>query len=122
MCPCDQPFERFGHEAVPVAIEVRAKSECLTLFEHPDQAVYVFGPEDGSISKGVLRHCHRFVHIPARHCLNLSTAVAVILAHRRMWRQLHGREPILPLDAMLREQRGPVGSTPTLDAMGWDGK
>jgi predicted enzyme related to lactoylglutathione lyase len=65
--------------------------------------------------------CHRFVHIPARHCLNLATAVAVILAHRRMWRHLHGKEPILPLGAMLREQRGPVGRTPTLDAMGWDG-
>jgi len=122
LCPYPTPFDRFGREAVPVAVEVRENSECLTLFEHPDQAVYVFGPEDGSISKAFLRHCHRFVHIPARHCLNLASAVAVVLAHRRMWRQLNGKEPILPLNEMLHEQRGPVGGTPTLDAMGWDGK
>jgi tRNA(Leu) C34 or U34 (ribose-2'-O)-methylase TrmL len=122
MCPCDQPFDRFDRSAVPVAVEVREQSECLTLFEHPDEAVYVFGPEDGSIPKALLRHCHRFVHIPSRHCLNLSTAVAVILAHRRMWRQLNGKEPILPLSEMLREQRGAGQATPTLDSMGWDGK
>src|SRR4051794_41110879 len=31
--------------AEPVAVEVRENSECLTQFEHPDRAVYVFGPE-----------------------------------------------------------------------------
>jgi len=122
MCPCEHPFDRFDRGAVPVAVEVREQSECLTLFEHPDQAVYVFGPEDGSIPKALLRHCHRFVHIPSRHCLNLSTAVAVILAHRRMWRQLNGKEPVLPLSEMLREQRGASQATSTLDSMGWDGK
>jgi tRNA(Leu) C34 or U34 (ribose-2'-O)-methylase TrmL len=122
MCPHNQPFDQFARTAVPVAVEVRERSECLTLFEHPDDAAYVFGPEDGSIPKTLLRHCHRFVHIPSRHCLNLSTAVAVVLAHRRMWRQLNGKEPLVPLSEMLREQRGAGRETPTLDSMGWDGK
>ena len=59
---------------------------------------------------------------PSNHCLNLATAVAVVLAHRRMSRQLAGKEPILPLGEQLREHRGPVGPTPALDGMGWDGK
>lgn len=121
LCPCEQPLDRF-RQAVPVAVEVRERSEPLTTFEHPENAVYLFGPEDGSIPKAWLHRCHRFVHIPANHCLNLSTAVAVVLAHRRMSRQLAGREPILPLHQQLREQRGPVGATPVLDGMGWDGK
>ena len=124
MCPCDQPLDHFdkNDNAVPVAVEVRENSEPLTTFEHPENALYVFGPEDGSIAKAWLRLCHRFVHIPANHCLNLSTAVAVVLAHRRMSRQLAGKEPILPLRQQLTEQRGRIGTTPVLDGMGWDGK
>ena len=61
MCPAQHPFDRFDGKAVPVAIEVRQQSECLTLFEHPEDAVHVFGPEDGSIPKAVLGLCHRFV-------------------------------------------------------------
>jgi len=124
LCPCDYPLDYFDEddEPVPVAVEVRPSSEPLTTFEHPENAVYLFGPEDGLIPKPWLHLWHRFVHIPANHCLNLATAVAVVLAHRRMSRQLAGREPILPLHPQLKEQRGRVGSTPTLDGMGWDGK
>jgi tRNA C32,U32 (ribose-2'-O)-methylase TrmJ len=125
LCPCDSPLDRLAGTdagAVPVAVEVRENSEPLTTFEHPENAVYVFGPEDGSIPKPWLRLCHRFVHIPANHCLNLSTAVGVVLAHRRMSRQLAGQEPILPLHQQLKEKRGRVGATPLLDGMGWDGK
>jgi tRNA(Leu) C34 or U34 (ribose-2'-O)-methylase TrmL len=124
LCPCDYPLDQFNESlrAVPVAVEVRENSEPLTTFEHPDNAIYLFGPEDGSIPKPWLHRCHRFVHIPANHCLNLSTAAAVILAHRRMSRQLVGKEPILPLHQQLQEPRGAVGATPTLDNMGWDGK
>jgi len=45
MCPHDRPLNFFASTAVPVAVEVRPNSECLTVFEHPDEAVYVFGPE-----------------------------------------------------------------------------
>ena len=67
------------------------------------------------------RLCHRFVHIPAHFCLNLSAAVNVVLAHRLMSRQLAAREPLLPLSEMLHETRGAV-PTPAMDAVGWDGK
>ena len=79
----DYPFDQFK-SAVPVAVEVRENSENLFHFEHPENAVYVFGPEDGSISSTMLRHCHRFLVIPTRHCLNLSTAVSVVLYDRNM--------------------------------------
>ena len=78
----DYPFEQFA-DAVPVAVEVRKNSEPLHSFEHPPNAVYVFGPEDGSVSKPDISHCHRFVVIPTRHCLNLATAVATVLWDRQ---------------------------------------
>ena len=69
---------------IPVAVEVRQAAEDLTWFEHPKDAAYVFGPEDGSLDKGVLSACHRFVRIPSEVCLNLAAAVNVVLADRRM--------------------------------------
>jgi tRNA(Leu) C34 or U34 (ribose-2'-O)-methylase TrmL len=78
----DHPFDHFA-DAIPVAVEVRQKSEPLHSFEHSEKAVYVFGPEDGSIPKPLLRHCHRFIVIPTRHCLNLATAVATVLWDRQ---------------------------------------
>jgi tRNA(Leu) C34 or U34 (ribose-2'-O)-methylase TrmL len=78
----DYPFEQFK-DVVPVAVEVRKGSEPLHAFEHPQNAVYVFGPEDGSVSKPHISHCHRFVVIPTRHALNLATAVATVLWDRQ---------------------------------------
>ncbi|HJS83744.1 MAG TPA: TrmH family RNA methyltransferase [Nitrososphaera sp.] len=66
----------------PVAVELRDQAENLFEFEHPEDAVYVFGPEDGSIDKGTLHACHRFVRIPSRACLNLAAAINVVLYDR----------------------------------------
>ncbi len=82
----DRPFDLFPADAVPVAVEVRQNSERLQDFEHPKKAVYVFGPEDGSIPSPFLAKCHRFVIIPTRKnfCLNLATALATILWDRAL--------------------------------------
>jgi tRNA(Leu) C34 or U34 (ribose-2'-O)-methylase TrmL len=90
----DYPFEQFKH-AVPVAVEVRKGSEPLHAFEHPENAVYVFGPEDGSVSKPHISHCHRFVVIPTRHALNLATAVATMLWDRQYKAWLGGGGDLL---------------------------
>jgi tRNA(Leu) C34 or U34 (ribose-2'-O)-methylase TrmL len=66
----------------PVAVEVRENAEPLTTFIHPENAIYVFGPEDGSLDRGVLSVCHRFVYIPSTSCLNLAAAVNVVLYDR----------------------------------------
>lgn len=66
----------------PVAIELVPGAEELPAFEHPADAVYVFGPEDGSLPKGIRTVCHRFVRIPALHCVNLAAAVYLTLYDR----------------------------------------
>jgi tRNA(Leu) C34 or U34 (ribose-2'-O)-methylase TrmL len=100
-------FDQFPTDTVPVAVEVRADSEPLHSFEHPANALYVFGPEDGSIPKSLLGHCHRFVVIPTRHCLNLATAVATVLWDREYKRCLNG-EIEMPVTPGEYEGRGIV--------------
>jgi tRNA(Leu) C34 or U34 (ribose-2'-O)-methylase TrmL len=92
----DNLFDQFSN-VVPVAIEVRKDSESLFDFEHPKNALYVFGPEDGSIPSWALPFCHRFVVIPSRHCLNLSTAVSTVLYDREIKRYWNGEiETVTP--------------------------
>jgi len=80
----DYPFDAFPGVVTPVAIEVRSNSEKLTEFVHPVNPLYVFGPEDGSLPKGIVRHCHRFVIIPTKHCTNLSAAIYIVLYDRML--------------------------------------
>jgi tRNA(Leu) C34 or U34 (ribose-2'-O)-methylase TrmL len=77
----DYPLDCFKG-AVPVAIELLPGSVSLHDFEHPENAVYVFGPEDGNLNPGFRAKCHHFVHIPSYHCLNLSAAVYTVLYDR----------------------------------------
>lgn len=79
----DRPFDRFkGTKESIVCVEVDPTAEQLPHFWHPENAVYVFGPEDGSIDKVARHNCHRFVTIPSIHCLNLSSAVGVLMYDR----------------------------------------
>lgn len=66
----------------PVAVELDSASESLPDFLHPKNAIYVFGPEDGSLNRGIKTACHRFVSIPSRSCLNLGACVNVVLYDR----------------------------------------
>jgi tRNA(Leu) C34 or U34 (ribose-2'-O)-methylase TrmL len=79
-------FARLG--LTPVAVELRDAAESLPEFVHPRRALYVFGPEDGSLSRGDLTACHRFVRIPSRGCLNLAAAVNIVLYDRLLKEQL----------------------------------
>lgn len=105
VCLSDYFFDAFSSDVVPVAIEVREQAEPLTTFQHPENALYVFGQEDGGLHKASLQRCHRFVIIPSDHCLNQAAAVNAVLLHRRMQRQLTGKEPLRPSYATLRENR-----------------
>jgi len=77
------PFNRFDENVTPVAVELRPNAEQLPYFEHPENALYVFGPEDGSIPQIMLSHCHRFLVIPSKHCVNLAAAIYLVLYDRK---------------------------------------
>jgi tRNA(Leu) C34 or U34 (ribose-2'-O)-methylase TrmL len=100
----DRPFDLISGQ-VPVAVEVDPTAEPLVTFQHPEDALYVFGPEDDSIPKATRMFCHRFLIIPSDHCLNLAAAVSCVLMHRRLQRQTLGLEPIRPAYETMQEER-----------------
>jgi tRNA(Leu) C34 or U34 (ribose-2'-O)-methylase TrmL len=102
----DRPFDRLPEGATPVGVEVRPNAENLFAFEHPDNPVFVFGPEDGSLSRTVLGQCHRFVFLPTAHCLNLATAVTAVLYDWRLKRWKAGLDPTLTLGDCVNQGDG----------------
>lgn len=92
ICHQEYFFDRFPDDVTPVGVELTPSSENLLWFEHPEKALYVFGPEDGSLRKVERMKCHRIIQIPTRHCLNLSMAVGTVLYDRHYKRVMAGLE------------------------------
>ena len=65
-----------------VCIELCLGATSLTEFVHPEQALYIFGPEDGSISQSIVDQADHVVYIPTKDCLNLAATVNVVLYDR----------------------------------------
>ncbi len=118
----NRPLDIFPEDCIPVCVELVPGSMPLTYFEHPERAVYIFGPEDGHVPQVYRRLCHSVVYIPAYHCLNLAAAVNVVLAHRMVYRQLSGVEPVLPVGEQLNEHRGAAKAVKSaMETLAWDG-
>ncbi|MEH6396847.1 RNA methyltransferase [Pseudoalteromonas sp.] len=68
--------------ATVVVIELIEGATPLPEFVHPENAFYILGPEDGSISKDVLNWCDEVVYIPTIGCMNLAATCNVVLYDR----------------------------------------
>ncbi len=68
--------------ATPVAVELIEGATPLMHYQHPDNAFYIFGPEDGSVNKDVLKWCKDVIYIPTIGCMNLAATVNVVLYDR----------------------------------------
>jgi tRNA(Leu) C34 or U34 (ribose-2'-O)-methylase TrmL len=68
--------------ATVVVIELIEGATPLPEFTHPDNAFYIFGPEDGSISKDILTWCDEVVYVPTIGCMNLAATCNVVLYDR----------------------------------------
>lgn len=51
-------------------------------YQHPDNAVCVFGPEDGTISQAIIDRVDAVVYVPTVDCMNLAASVNVVLYDR----------------------------------------
>lgn len=71
-----------------VCVELALGAMSLPEFEHPERALYVFGPEDGSLPKSVVSEADAVVYIPTIGCLNLAATVNVLLYDRLLKRGL----------------------------------
>lgn len=65
-----------------VGCELVDDAVALPSFRHPLQAAYVFGPERGNLSEGMLARCDHVIRIPTRFCINVAVAGAIVMYDR----------------------------------------
>jgi len=92
-------------ESVPeqtriVCVELVEGAIPLPKFRHPDNALYIFGPEDGTISQAVIDRADAVVYIPTVGCMNLAATVNVVL-YDRLSKSAH----TLASDELIRQSR-----------------
>ena len=78
----DEVLDALPDECVAVAVERVVEAMPLPEFEHPERAMYLFGPENGSLDETMLERCTHVVSIPGHECSNLAAAVNVVLYDR----------------------------------------
>ncbi|MBC7602776.1 MAG: TrmH family RNA methyltransferase [Ramlibacter sp.] len=87
--PCmevDDVMSVIPYGAIPVVVELCDRAKSLVGFTHPESAYYIFGPEDGSVSRSIIERAPLVVQIPTRYCMNLAATVNVVLYDRLMKR------------------------------------
>jgi len=65
-----------------IAVELVEGALALPAFEHPANAYYLFGPEDGTIPQHILDACDDVVYIPTKSSMNLAVTANVVLYDR----------------------------------------
>ena len=65
-----------------VCVDLVEGATPLPHFQHPEQALYIFGPEDGTISQTVINNADAVVYVPTVGCMNLAASVNVLLYDR----------------------------------------
>lgn len=68
--------------STPVAVELLDDAIPLPHYTHPERAFYIFGGEDRTLGDDVLKWCRDRVQVPTCFCLNLASAVNVVLYDR----------------------------------------
>ncbi len=65
-----------------VCIEFAENAMSLPEYQHPEQAFYIFGSEDGTISQSIIDKADAVVYVPTVGCMNLAATVNVVLYDR----------------------------------------
>lgn len=78
----DDVFDAIPIGAVPVAVDLMPHAGSLVDFIHPQSAVYIFGPEDGTLGERHAKLGMARIYVPTRFCMNLAATVNVVLYDR----------------------------------------
>jgi tRNA(Leu) C34 or U34 (ribose-2'-O)-methylase TrmL len=65
-----------------VCVELVEGAIPLPEYQHPNNAFYIFGPEDGTINQDILDRADAVVYVPTIGCMNLAASVNVVLYDR----------------------------------------
>lgn len=78
----DDFFEDLAADTQVICVELVEGATPLPDFIHPEKALYIFGPEDGTISQAILNKANSVVYVPTIGCMNLAASVNVVLYDR----------------------------------------
>ena len=100
--PANIPFFNFdapddlvlGEGCTLIGIEMVERATDLPSFYHPRCAAYVLGPERGELSPRLMDKCSQIVQIPAKFCINVATAGAIVMYDRLINRRQFPDRPI----------------------------
>lgn len=70
-------------DAPLIGVEITENAVSLETFEHPRSAIYLLGPEDGSLSRRAQEACRFIVKFDSTFCLNVATAGSIVLYDRQ---------------------------------------
>lgn len=93
-------LEQVPQDLSVVCVELVEGATPLPDFVHPEKAIYVFGPEDGSLKKSLVNSADAVVYIPTVGSMNLAATVNVVLYDRLVKR---GAAEVG--DALIRQSR-----------------
>lgn len=65
-----------------IGVELTDDAKPLEGFTHPQRAIYLLGPEDGSLSRAAIELCQHVVRFDSAYCLNVAAAGTVVLYDR----------------------------------------
>lgn len=86
-----------------VCIELVVGATPLPDYVHPQEAIYIFGPEDGSLPKDLVQVADDVVYIPTIGCMNLAATVNVVLYDRLV--KMGSSSLVLQGDDLIRKSR-----------------
>lgn len=75
-------LDNIPEETKLICIELALGATPLPKFQHPEKAMYLFGPEDGTINQQIIDRADAVVYIPTVGCMNLAATVNVVLYDR----------------------------------------
>lgn len=73
--------------AQTVVVELVEGATPLPMFNHPDNAYYIFGPEDGTVPQSIVDGADDVVYVPTFNSMNLAATANVVLYDRLSKRQ-----------------------------------
>ncbi len=74
--------QAFDKDIKIVCVDLVKGATPLPAFKHPEKALYIFGPEDNTISQEVIDKADHVVFVPTIGCMNLAASVNVLLYDR----------------------------------------
>lgn len=74
--------ENISSQTKIICVDLVEGATPLPFFKHPDEAIYIFGPEDGTIKQDVINIADEVVYVPTIGCMNLAASVNVLLYDR----------------------------------------